>query len=425
MTPAPPQRLFLSPPHMSGREREWVGRAFDSNYVAPVGPMVDAFERAFARRFGFPDALAVSSGTAAVQLALRGLGVGAGDLVFCATLTFIGSVAPAVQLGAVPVFLDCDAATWCLDPDLLAQALRDAAARGRLPKAVIAVDLYGQCCDYARLRAVCEPYGVPIVGDAAEAVGATCRGQPAGRDADVAVYSFNGNKIITTSGGGMLAAPDAARVARARHWATQARDPAPHYEHSELGYNHRLSNILAAIGCAQLEVLDERVAAKRAIFDRYASRLGRLPAVRLMPEAPYGRSNRWLTVMTLDPAATAVTPEDLRTALEAANIEARPLWKPMHLQPVFADGRVWSAANGAETGREAVARLARGKAGRSGPGTAGKADRSTRQPSGSPAVSEALFQRGLCLPSGTAMTPSDVARVCDILVRRLEGETTP
>jgi pyridoxal phosphate-dependent aminotransferase EpsN len=288
MRAAPPDRLYLSPPHPSGREREWLDRAIASRYLAPVGPFVDEFERRFAARFGFPDALAVSSGTAAVQLALRGLGVGPGDTVFCATLTFVGSVAPAVQLGATPVFLDSDEATWCLDPDLLAAALRDAAGAGRLPKAVIAVDLYGQCCDYDRLRAACAPYGVPLLGDAAEAVGASYRGRPAGQPADVAVYSFNGNKIITTSGGGMLAAPDAARVARARHLANQARDPAPHYEHSELGYNHRLSNLLAAVGCAQLDALEERVAAKRAIFAQYRERLSGLPGVGFMPEAPGG-----------------------------------------------------------------------------------------------------------------------------------------
>jgi dTDP-4-amino-4,6-dideoxygalactose transaminase len=378
MRAAPPDRLYLSPPHPSGREREWLDRAIASRYLAPVGPFVDEFERRFAARFGFPDALAVSSGTAAVQLALRGLGVGPGDTVFCATLTFVGSVAPAVQLGATPVFLDSDEATWCLDPDLLAAALRDAAGAGRLPKAVIAVDLYGQCCDYDRLRAACAPYGVPLLGDAAEAVGASYRGRPAGQPADVAVYSFNGNKIITTSGGGMLAAPDAARVARARHLANQARDPAPHYEHSELGYNHRLSNLLAAVGCAQLDALEERVAAKRAIFAQYRERLSGLPGVGFMPEAPYGRANRWLTVIVLDPAATPVTPGDLRLALEAGNIEARPLWKPMHLQPVFAGSRAIGGA-----------------------------------------VSESLFRRGLCLPSGTAMTAADVDRVCAAVARRL------
>jgi len=366
---------------MSGREQARIAEAFASNYIAPVGPMVDAFEQAFAIETGLPHALAVSSGTAALHLALRALGVGPGDTVFCSTLTFIASIAPAVQLGASPVFLDADAATWCLDPDLLAQALAEAAAQRRLPKAVVAVDLYGQCCDMDRILAVCRPYGVPVIEDAAEALGATYRGVPAGQRGDVAVYSFNGNKIITTSGGGMLASCNRALVEKCRFWSTQAREPAPHYEHAEIGYNYRLSNVLAAIGCAQLEVLADRVAARRRLFARYAANLAGLPGVSFMPEAAYGRASRWLTVLLLD-AAAGTTPERVRLALEAENIEARPVWKPMHRQPVFQGCPAWISPGGS--------------------------------------VSESLFARGLCLPSGTAMTTEDVDRVCRIVRQVVE-----
>lgn len=356
---------------MSGREQALIAEAFASNYIAPVGPMVDQFEREFAARVGLPFALAVSSGTAALHLALRELGVGPGDEVYCSTLTFIASIAPAVQLGATPVFIDADEASWTLDPDLLEAALADGARRGKLPKAVVAVDLYGQCCDYERIRAMCDRHGVPLVEDAAEALGATYRGRPAGQAGRAAIYSFNGNKVITTSGGGMLASADERLISRARHLATQARETAPHYEHQECGYNYRMSNVLAAIGRAQLEVLNARVAAKRRIHALYRSRLGGLRGIAFMPEAAYGEHARWLSIVLLDEGA-GCTPEAVRLALERANIESRPLWKPMHLQPVFRDARVWGGA-----------------------------------------VSERLFQRGLCLPSGTAMTDNDVWRVCE------------
>jgi dTDP-4-amino-4,6-dideoxygalactose transaminase len=368
------RRLFLSPPHLGGRERELVEEAFASNYIAPLGPMVERFEREFAARCGFPAALALSSGTAALHLALRWFGVGKGDTVVCSTLTFVASIAPAVQLGAAPVFIDADPATWCMDPGLLAEALAESAAAGRLPKAVVAVDLYGQCCDYDRLLAVCAPYGVPLIADSAEALGATYKGEAAGRRAAAAVFSFNGNKIITTSGGGMLATPDAALVAKARFWAAQARDPAPHYQHSELGYNYRLSNILAAIGVGQLECLEARVAARRAVFRRYGELLAGVEGLSFMPEAPWGGASRWLTVAQFDPAVFPAAPEEVRLALEARNIESRPVWKPMHMQPVFRDARVHGGA-----------------------------------------VAARIFARGLCLPSGTAMEPDDVARVAAII----------
>jgi len=397
---------------MSGQEQARLAEAFASNFIAPVGPMVDAFERAFAGKVGLPHALATSSGTAAMHLALRALGVGPGDTVFCSTLTFIASIAPAVQLGATPVFIDADASTWCLDPDLLARALADAAARERLPKAVVAVDLYGQCCDMDRILAACRPYGVPVIEDAAEALGASYRGAPAGQRGDLAVYSFNGNKILTTSGGGMLASCDEARVAKCRFWAGQARDPAPHYEHSELGYNYRLSNLLAAVGCAQLDVLKDRVAARRAIFAHYVEQLGDLPGVSFMPEAPYGQSTRWLTVIQL--AGTgAASPDAVRLALEAENIEARPVWKPMHLQPVFRASPVWTAGTPDSGLRAPVI-------GRSAGQAVGQLDRSAARLPDCPTardatVSETLFRNGLCLPSGTAMTAADVDRVCRLV----------
>jgi len=370
------KRLFLSPPHMSGREMTFIAEAFASNYVAPVGPMVEAFEAEFAARVGQAHALAVSSGTAALHLALSELGVRAGDDVYCSSLTFIASVSPATHLGARPVFIDAEAETWAMDPALLAGALADAARRGHLPRAVVAVDLYGRCCDLDRILEICRPYSVPVVDDAAEALGATYHGRPPGRGAAATVYSFNGNKIITTSGGGMLVSDNAALMARARFLSAQAREPVIHYEHREIGFNYRMSNILAAIGRAQLAVLDDRVAARRRIGALYRARLGELPGLSFMPEPPFGCGNGWLTVIQLDPAHTKMQPEHLRLALEAANIESRPLWKPLHLQPVFQGCPAWGGA-----------------------------------------VSEALFRRGLCLPSGSAMTEADVDQVSGIILR--------
>ena len=407
---------------MSGQEQARLAEAFACNYIAPVGPQVDAFERAFAAKTGLPHALAVNSGTSAMQLAFRVLGVGPGDTVFCATLTFIASIAPALQLGATPVFIDADNASWCLDPDVLKKALAQAAAQGNLPKAVVAVDLYGQCCDMDRILAICRPYGVPVIEDAAEALGATYQGAPAGQRGDLAVYSFNGNKIITTSAGGMLASRNREWIAKCRFWATQAREPAAHYEHTELGYNYRMSNLLAAVGSAQLEVLEQRVAARRAIFEGYAAQLGDLPGVAFMPEAPYGRSSRWLTVMLLD-EASGKTPETVRLALEQENIEARPVWKPMHLQPVFGTYPVWttrgqrSEVRGQGSEDRGQRSEARGQRSEEQP-----SDRSTVQPSDGSIVSETLFRCGLCLPSGSAMSADDVSRVCCVVRQVLRGQ---
>ncbi len=384
MTDPGQPRLFLSPPHMGGGERARVAAAFASNYIAPLGPQVDAFEADFSGYTGIPHCLAVSSGTAAMHLALRCLGVKPGDVVLAASLTFIGSVGPAAQLGAEPAFVDSDPATWNMDPDLLARALDHFAAQGRRVAAVIPTDLYGQCADYARLLEVCAPFAVPVVADCAESVGARFgEGHGAGDGSRHAgawpglaasIFSFNGNKIVTTSGGGMLASADAGLVAHARKLSQQAREPAAHYEHAELGYNYRLSNILAAIGLGQLELVEARVAKRRRIFGWYRELLGGLPGIAFMPEAATGRANRWLTVMLLDEDEFGAGPEAVRLALEARNIESRPVWKPMHLQPVFAGRRMFGGA-----------------------------------------VAEGLFRRGLCLPSGTAMERADVERVAGII----------
>lgn len=368
------QRIYLSPPHMSGLEQQYVQAAFDSNWVAPLGPNVDAFEVEFCALSGAPYALALSSGTAALHLALIHLGVGPGDEVAVSTLTFSASVNPILYQGARPVFIDSERASWNMDPDLLAEFLAKRARQNRLPKAVILVHLYGQSADVARIQAACAQYGVPLVEDAAEALGATYRGQSPGTFGRAGIFSFNGNKIITTSGGGMLVSADKSLIDHARKLATQAREPAHHYEHEEIGYNYRLSNVLAGIGRGQLQVLAERVAACRRNFAYYAAALGDCPGLSFMPEAEWGRHTRWLTTCTIDPMAFGADREAVRLALEAENIESRPLWKPMHLQPVFAAyERV-----GGET-------------------------------------AEALFADGLCLPSGSSLTEADLARVVAVV----------
>ncbi len=363
-------RLFLSPPHMSGREEAYVREAFASNFIAPAGPMLAAFEKAFVDYTGIPHAVAVSSGSAAIHLALKALDLSPGDEVWASTLTFVGSIGAAVHERLTPVFLEPDEASWNLDPDLLAHELKRAAQRGRLPKAVIPTDLYGQSCDLDAIVAHCRDYDVPVICDSAEAMGARYRNRHAGDGAFAAAYSFNGNKIITASGGGILASHDKRIVERARYLSTQARQPAPHYEHTEIGFNYRMSNIAAAIGRGQLEVLDARVARRRAIFEIYRAALSGLPGITFMPEAGYGNCTRWLTVIRIDPDAFGCGREAVRLALEERNIESRPVWKPMHMQPVFAGAR--------HLGGD---------------------------------VSVRIFADGLCLPSGSAMDDADVGRV--------------
>jgi dTDP-4-amino-4,6-dideoxygalactose transaminase len=381
------KRIFLSPPHMGGEELPFIQEAFESNYIAPLGPMVDAFEKEFAEKVGIGHAVAVSSGTAALHLALSILAVGPGDEVIASTLTFIGSVTPITFQGATPVFIDSDYDTWNMDTSRLEAELVACKERGKLPKAVVPTDLYGQCADVDRILDICKPYGIPVIADSSESLGATCNGRCAGAGVKAAVFSFNGNKIITTSGGGMLASDDEEFIARARFLSQQARDDAPHYEHSTVGYNYRMSNILAAIGRGQLRVLDQRVEKKRWIFDYYRSALQDVPGIEFMPEAPYGKSNRWLTVILITPEEFGVDRESVRLALEKENIEARPVWKPMHVQPVFNSGKHGA---GRKEGKY-PARVIGGK------------------------VAEDLFNRGLCLPSGTAMTEQDLDRIISII----------
>lgn len=366
--------IFLSPPHMGGQELEFVKQAFESNYIAPVGPHVDAFEREFAEMVSIPHVAAVSSGTSAMHLALRLLGVGPGDEVIAPSFTFIGGVSPVVFQGAKLSFVDSEAKSWNMDPDLLAEELSFRNKQGNLPKAVISADILGQAADLDRILDICNQYHIPVVSDSAEALGATYKGRHAGQGSAFVVYSFNGNKIITTSGGGMLASDDGNLIKKAKFLSQQARDPAPHYEHTQIGYNYRMSNIVAAIGRGQLRVLHERVEKKRWLCGYYRKVLADIPGIEFMPEASYGRATRWLTVILITPEDFGADREAVRQALERENIESRPVWKPMHMQPVF---KGCSMCGGA--------------------------------------VCEDLFKRGLCLPSGTAMTTGDIDRIIRVI----------
>jgi pyridoxal phosphate-dependent aminotransferase EpsN len=366
--------ILLSTPHMGSQELEFVKQAFDTNWIAPVGPHVDAFEQEFCQITGASYAAAVSSGTAALHLALQLVGVGPGDEVFCSTLTFAATANPIIYLGAKPVFIDSDRISWNMNPELLQEALQKRAYFGKLPKAVILVHLYGQSADIEPILQVCDQYNIPLIEDAAEALGATYKGLSPGTFGRVGIYSFNGNKIITTSGGGMLVSDDDQLVMKAKFLATQARDPAPHYQHSEIGYNYRLSNVLAGIGRGQLQVLNERVAARRRNFEIYQSALGDLPGIEFMPEANFGYSTRWLTALTVATEAFGADREYIRLQLAKQQIEARPVWKPLHLQPVFSE----CECIGGEVGED-------------------------------------LFVRGLCLPSGSNLTDEDLERVISVI----------
>lgn len=368
-------RIYLSPPEVGPEERQMLLDAFDSNWIAPLGPDVDAFEAELAERVGVGHAVALSSGTAALHLALLMLGVGRGDEVLVPSFTFVATANAVSYLGAEPVFVDCSASTWNIDPDLVADELAVRARDGRLPRALVTVDLYGQSADYDALLAAAAAYGVPVVEDAAEALGATYRGRPAGSFGTASVFSFNGNKIITTSGGGMLVTESAELADRARYLATQAREPFPHYEHTTLGFNYRLSNLLAALGRAQLRGLDSRIDRRRRINEHYRSRLAGVPGIEFMPRADYGEPNHWLTCLTVDPDRFGADREMIRLALEEHDIESRPTWKPLHLQPLFAGAR---AVGGA--------------------------------------VCADVFRRGLCLPSGSALNDDELGRIVDIVL---------
>lgn len=371
-------RIYLSPPDVGPDERALLLDAFDSNWIAPLGPHVDAFEREFAEVTGMAHAVALSSGTAALHLALLVLGVGPADDVLVPTLTFVATANAVRYVGARPVFVDSETTSWNVDPDLVAEELERRARTGRLPAAVVVVDLYGQCADYARLGDTCREYGVALVEDAAEALGATYQDRSAGSLGDIGVFSFNGNKIVTTSGGGMLVTDDGAVADRVRHLATQAREPVRHYEHAVTGFNYRLSNLLAAVGRGQLSRLAEKVARRRAVHESYRSALGGIPGVHVPDEAPWGTSSRWLTVVTVDERVLGIARDEIIDAFEAADIEARPAWKPMHQQPAYAGAPVVG-------GR----------------------------------VAEAVFERGLCLPSGSSLSDEDVARVVTVFLDAL------
>ncbi|NPV82274.1 MAG: aminotransferase class I/II-fold pyridoxal phosphate-dependent enzyme [Candidatus Aminicenantes bacterium] len=368
------KKIYLSPPHMGGYEIEFVKEAFASNWIAPLGPMVDAFEREFAQTIGAEYALALSSGTAAIHLALILAGVSYGDEVIVSTLTFSASANPIVYLGARPVFIDSEKESWNIDPSLVCETIVKKVKKGKKPKAVVVVDLYGQPANIDPILNICEQYEIPVIEDAAEALGATYKGQSAGTFGLFGIFSFNGNKIITTSGGGMLVSKRKDLIDHARKLATQARDPAPHYEHSEIGYNYRMSNILAAIGRGQLKVLKDRVGKRRYIYEKYKELLSAVPGISFQPETPYGRSNRWLTCILIDEKEFGATREDVRLALDAEKIEARPVWKPMHMQPVFKECEVFGGN-----------------------------------------VAEEIFRNGLCLPSGSAMTDEEIELVVDVI----------
>ncbi|MCC6557993.1 MAG: DegT/DnrJ/EryC1/StrS family aminotransferase [Polyangiaceae bacterium] len=358
---------------MGGQEELLVRDAFASNWLSTVGPQLDAFEQELTRRLGQP-CVALASGTAAMHLGLRLLGVGPGDEVFCPTLTFVASVNPVVYLGARPVFLDSDRASWNLDPQLLADTLRARAEKNRLPRAVIVVHLYGQTADLDPILEACARYDVPVLEDAAEALGAEYKGRPAGTFAPVSAYSFNGNKIITTTSGGLLTAKDPAWVEKARFWSQQARDPGVAYHHTEMGYNYRLSNVLAAMGRGQLQVLDDRVRARRAIAFRYRDALADLPGIELMPQAPWGLHTNWLSVFLIDPRRFGKDRDAVIQALAAEDIESRPVWKPMHLQPLYESAECIGGDVAAD-----------------------------------------LFRRGICLPSSSSLPEEDQRRIISIL----------
>lgn len=368
------KRIYLSPPHLGGDEREFIMDALDSNWIAPLGPHVDGFEQEICQILKIDNAVALSSGTASLHLALIICGVKPGDYVITSTLTFSAPANAITYCGANPIFVDVSRKSWDLDPELLAYALAKAKDQGKLPKAVIAVDLYGQCADFDAICEICAKYDVLVIEDAAEALGASYKGRMAGSLGALGILSFNGNKIITTSGGGMLVSNNKDWIEKARFLSTQARDAAPYYQHSQIGYNYKLSNLLAAVGRAQLKVLNQRVKQRRANNEFYRREMEDLRGISFMPQCDYGKWNAWLTCILVDSSIAGVTSEEIRVELEHHNIEARPVWKPMHLQPVFASCQYFGGDVAAD-----------------------------------------LFNRGLCLPSGSALSEEDKQRVVSII----------
>jgi dTDP-4-amino-4,6-dideoxygalactose transaminase len=369
---------------LGDREKAYVEEAFASNWIAPVGPNVDAFEHELAALVGVRSAAAVSSGTAAIHLALLVLGVRRDDVVFCSTFTFAASANPIVYLGARPVFIDSEAESWNMCPTALERAFELAELQGALPRAVIVVNLYGQSANMHALKGICDSYDVPIIEDAAESLGARYEGKPSGTFGKLGIYSFNGNKIITTSGGGMLVSNDEELIKKARFLSTQAREPVLHYEHTEIGYNYRMSNILAGVGRGQLHVLTERVKARRSVFEKYQRALSGIESITWMPEPSWSYSTRWLTTFTLDSSLSPLTSSELIAALGEESIEARPLWKPMHRQPIYKEAKYVTAVQ----------------------------ERS---------ISDKLFESGVCLPSGSNMEATQVDRVIAVLRQLLQS----
>lgn len=376
------EKIHLSTPHLSGKEMQYIQEAIETNWVAPVGPHVDAFEKEMACYLGVNGAVAVNSGTSAIHLALSILDVKEGDHVFCSTLTFVASANPILYQGAEPVFIDSEPDTWNMSPMALEKALQDSAKTGKMPKAVIVVHLYGQCAKMDEILYLCNKYDVPVIEDAAESLGSNYKGKSSGTIGKFGVFSFNGNKIITTSGGGMLVSDDTKALDEARFLATQAKDPAPHYQHSQVGFNYRMSNILAGIGRAQLGVLEERVMARRMIFSTYNRALSFISGIQFMPELENTMSNRWLTAFIIHEEKSGISAKALLRMLAKENIEARPVWKPLHLQPLFKEFPYYSHDE----------------------------DYS---------VSERLFHNGLCLPSGSNITEENIMRVISCIKKAL------
>jgi len=372
------KKIYLSPPHMGTREKDLILDAFNSNWIAPLGPHVDAFEKEMTKYLGIGHAAALSTGSAALHLALKLVGINSGDVVLCPSLTFAASANVILYENAVPAFIDVLQGTWTLD-----LAALEIGFKTYKPKALIAVDLYGQSCDYDSIIELCTKYNVSLIEDAAEALGSEYKGKKCGSYGELAILSFNGNKIITTSGGGMLLSDNKDYVKKARFLSTQAREPELHYEHKELGYNYRMSNLLAAVGRGQLRVIDDRVKTRRSIFKRYFNALSAIEGIDFMPEASYGRSNRWLTTLIIHPEKTGVNRTQIIQALEKENIEARPVWKPMHLQPLYKNCEYITKDH--------------------------------------KDISKGLFEKGLCLPSGSNLSISDQNRVIEIILSTIKS----
>lgn len=372
------KRIYLASPHMGGMEQKFVQEAFDTNWVAPLGPNVNNFEKEVAEYVGAKDAAALVSGTSAIHLGLKALGIKSGDRVFCTSLTFAASCNPIIYESGEPVFIDSEPESWNMSPIALEKAFIKAKEENNMPIAVIVVHLYGQSADMDKIMAICEKYNTPVIEDAAESLGATYKGKQTGTFGKFGIFSFNGNKIITTSGGGMLVSDDSEKIAKARFWSTQARDNARHYEHTELGYNYRMSNITAGIGRGQLRVLDERITQKKHIFERYIEAFNNIEDIEMMPICEYGEPNYWLSCMTLK-EGSKVKPLDIILALEEMNIESRPIWKPMNIQPYYSEFNFFNHND------EGIS------------------------------VGEDIFNRGVCLPSDTKMSEEEIDKVINII----------